>query len=76
MDKVTKKLKGWKERNLLFAGRGVLIKVEAHAIPVFVMSCFLLPQEICDKIESSICQFWWGSQGDNKKSIGSRRINF
>jgi hypothetical protein len=31
------------------------------------MSCFLLPQEIYDKIESAICHFWWGSQGDNKK---------
>lgn len=67
MDKVIKKLKGWKERNLSFAGRGVLIKAVAQAIPVFVMSCFLLPQETCDKIERAECQFWWGSKGDNRK---------
>jgi hypothetical protein len=67
LDKVIKKLKGWKERNLSFAGRGVLIKVVAQAIPLFFMSCFLLPHEICDKIERAACQFWWGSDGDNKK---------
>jgi hypothetical protein len=67
MDRVIKKLKGWKERNLSFAGRGVLIKAVAQAIPVFVMSCFLLPQDICDRIERAVCQFWWGSGSDSKK---------
>lgn len=67
MNKITKKLKGWKEKNLSFAGRSMLIKAVAQAIPVFVMSCFLLPQEICDKIESAVCQFWWGSKGDSRK---------
>jgi len=57
MERVNKKLKGWKERNLSFAGRGVLIKAIAQAIPVFVMSCFLLPQEICNRIESAVCRF-------------------
>ena len=57
MDKVLKKLKGWKERNLSFAGRGVLIKAVAQAIPVFVMTCFLLPQETCDRNERVVYQF-------------------
>jgi len=65
MDKIINKLKGWKERKLSFAGRSVLIKVVAQAIHVYVMSCFLLPQEICHKIESVVCRFWWGSKGEN-----------
>ena len=70
---ITKKLKGWKEKNLSFAGRSVLIKAVAQAIPVFVMNCFLIPQEICDKIESAVCQFWWGSKGDSRKnSLGQK----
>jgi len=60
-------LKGWKERNLSFEGRSVLIKVVAHAIPTYIMSCFLLPKGLVDKIESSVCRFWWGSSGDSKK---------
>jgi len=67
MDKVVKKLKGWKEKNLSFAERSVLIKAVTQVIPVYVMCCFLLPQQICEKIESAVCKFWWGSKGDNKK---------
>jgi hypothetical protein len=65
MERITKKLKGWKERNLSFAGRGVLIKAVVQAIPVYIMSCFLIPQEICNRIESVVRKFWWGSKGDN-----------
>jgi hypothetical protein len=35
MDRIRKKLKGWKEKNLSFEGRGVLIRAVAQAIPVF-----------------------------------------
>jgi hypothetical protein len=64
---VWKKLKGWKERNLSFAGRATLIKFAAQAIPTYFMSCFLLPKGPCDKMESQICNFWWGSNVDKRK---------
>jgi hypothetical protein len=57
MDKIWGKLKSWKEKNLSFAGRGVLIRAVAQAIPTYVMSCFLIPQSIYDKIENTICRF-------------------
>jgi hypothetical protein len=37
-DRVWKKLKGWKEKNLSYAGRATLIKVVAQAIPTYIMS--------------------------------------
>jgi hypothetical protein len=37
-DKVWKKLKGWKEKNLSYAGRGTLIKAVAQAIPTYLAS--------------------------------------
>ncbi|MCH93722.1 hypothetical protein A2U01_0014675, partial [Trifolium medium] len=43
-DKIWKKLKGWKERNLSFAGRCTLIKAVAQAIPTYLMSSFLIPK--------------------------------
>lgn len=43
MDRIWKKLKGWKEKCLSFEGRGILIRVVAQAIPTYIMSCFLLP---------------------------------
>lgn len=42
-DRVWKKLKGWKEKTFSRAGREVLIKAVAQAIPSYVMSCYMLP---------------------------------
>jgi exonuclease III len=66
-DRVWKKLKGWKEKNLSFAGRGTLIKAVAQAIPTYLMSCFLLPKGLCNRLESMISRFWWGSNTDRRK---------
>jgi hypothetical protein len=66
-DCVWKKLKGRKAKNLSFAGRSTLIKVVAQAIPTYVMSCYLLPKELCNHMESMICNFWWGSNDDKRK---------
>jgi hypothetical protein len=66
MDRVRKKLKGWKERHLSFAGRSVLISAVIQALPTYVMSCFLLPKGLCEQIESAICRFWWGSNDKQK----------
>jgi hypothetical protein len=52
---------------LSFAGRSTLIKVVAQAIPTYVMSCFLLPKELCNHLKSLICNFWWGSNDENRK---------
>jgi hypothetical protein len=54
---VWKKIKGWKARNLSFAGRSTLIKAVAQAVPTYVMSCFLLPKDLCSQLESMICRF-------------------
>ena len=45
----------------------MLIRTVAQAIPVYVMSCFLLPMCICDKIERAVCQFWWGDSENTRK---------
>jgi hypothetical protein len=67
IDRIWKKLKGWKERNLSFAGRGTLIKAVIQAIPTYIMSCFMLPKNLCHQIERMACNFWWGSNMEHKK---------
>lgn len=68
MDRARSKHKGWKERNLSFSGRGVLIRVVIQAIPIYVMSVFLIPQGICNRIEHTICRLWWGGN-ENKRKV-------
>ena len=45
----------------------VLIKSVAQAVPLYTMSCFLLPKNLCDELTRVIRQFWWGQTGNEKK---------
>lgn len=44
----------------------ILIKVVAQAIPIFTMSCFLLPKYFCDDLNRMMASFWWNSSNDDK----------
>lgn len=61
------KIKGWKGKYLTQAGREILIKATAQAIPNYVMSCFKIPIGCCLKTEQIIRNFWWGSDDGIKK---------
>ncbi|XP_058749860.1 uncharacterized protein LOC131622856 [Vicia villosa] len=67
VDRVWKKLKGWKEGFLSKAGKEVLIKAVAQAIPTYIMSCYKLPDCVCAEIESMLASFWWGAKNGEKK---------
>jgi hypothetical protein len=66
-ERVWSKLKGWKEKLISQAGREVLIKVVAQAIPTYAMSCFRLPAKLIKEIEVLIRRFWWGQSGEQGK---------
>uniref|UniRef100_A0A2N9ETE5 Reverse transcriptase domain-containing protein n=1 Tax=Fagus sylvatica TaxID=28930 RepID=A0A2N9ETE5_FAGSY len=66
-ERVWSKLMGWKEKLLSQAGREVLIKYVAQAIPTYTMSCFRLPNRLCQDLESMIRKFWWGHGPDKNK---------
>lgn len=48
------------------AGRTMLIKAVAMAIPLYLMQTYLLPTSLCDKMDGMIQKFWWGAQ-DKKR---------
>ena len=66
--KIWAKIQGWKEKILSKAGKEILIKAVAQAIPTFAMSCFDLTKELCDEISAMICKFWW-SQMDKENKL-------
>ncbi|KAK6164048.1 hypothetical protein DH2020_000912 [Rehmannia glutinosa] len=67
IDRVRKKLKNWKGRLLSAAGKMVLIKSIAQAIPTYLMGCFLLPSTTCDSINSLVSNFFWGQKEDEHR---------
>ena len=57
-EKLGKVLAGWKEKLLSKAWKEVLIKVVPQAVPTYTMSCFKLPDLICDDLMRIIRNFW------------------
>ena len=66
-EKLGKVLAGWKDKLLSKAGKKVLIKAVAQAIPTYTMSCFKLPDLLCDELRGMIRNFWWGQQKEERK---------
>ncbi|KAJ9182182.1 hypothetical protein P3X46_006205 [Hevea brasiliensis] len=49
-DRLWKRIHGWQERLLSQAGKEILIKSVAQAIPAYCMSVFLLPISLCEEL--------------------------
>lgn len=61
------RIQGWQEKLLSKAGKEILIKAVAQAIPTFAMSCFDLTKSLCDEISSMIGRQWWSQQDKYNK---------
>jgi hypothetical protein len=69
-DRIRNFVNGWGENLLSCAGREMLIKANAHAVPTYPMSCFRLPADVCKKMKTYISNFWWGVQLTSTKYTG------
>ena len=66
-EKLAKKLAGWKEKLLSKVGKEILIKVVAQAISTYAMSCFKIPDSLCEEMTSLMRNLWWGQQKEERK---------
>ncbi|KAA3465639.1 reverse transcriptase [Gossypium australe] len=67
-ESISKRIDGWSNRMLSQGGKEVFIKSALQAIPTFAMSCFLLPNFLCKKMEGIFAKFWW-QKGKGRKGI-------
>ncbi|GMI77374.1 hypothetical protein HRI_001406700 [Hibiscus trionum] len=65
-DKVQSRMSKWDSSFLSYSGREILIKSVAQAMPQYVMSCYLLPQNIIDDITMSIRRYWWFGRSNKR----------
>lgn len=63
------RLQNWKSNSLSVAGRDVLLRAVAHAIPTYRMNCFLLPQTMLDELQKMMKSFCWGTKSNENKNI-------
>ena len=54
---------------LSIAGRDVLIKSVAQAIPQYYMCAFLLPPSLLEELQRLINSFWWGMNKESRRGI-------
>lgn len=67
LDKMRKKLSGWKASFLSFAGRVALAQSSLASIPGYVLQATPVPLSICDEAEKICRDFIWGSSADRRR---------
>lgn len=65
-ERIDQKLQTWQNQTLSKAGKILLLKTAAQVVPNFWMSMFLIPIEVCDRIEKKMNAFWWGDGNSGK----------
>ncbi|KAH9684395.1 reverse transcriptase domain-containing protein [Citrus sinensis] len=68
-DKLWQRLQGWSTRMLSRAGKEILLKTVALALPNYAMSIYLLPKELCRELEGLMNSFWWRNNHSSGKGI-------
>ncbi|CAN1306590.1 Putative ribonuclease H protein At1g65750 [Linum perenne] len=57
----------WKSLSLSHGGKETLLKAVYQSIPTYVMSCFLLPKDLTNKMDARLSAFFWGGSMTRKK---------
>ncbi|CAN6698982.1 unnamed protein product [Malus baccata var. baccata] len=65
-NKIEARMSGWAEQYLSQAGKEVLVKAVAMALPNYAMSCFRLPIGVCRDVERAIRNYWWRGTDQSK----------
>ncbi|XP_057779546.1 uncharacterized protein LOC130998129 [Salvia miltiorrhiza] len=63
------RIQGWHNKKLSKAGKEILIKGVAQALPSFCMGIFSLPISLTDELERMLNSFWWGNNAVVGKGI-------
>ena len=61
-DRLRKLLSSWQSKLLSRAGKNILIKTVAQALPTYSMNVFLIPPSVLEELHKMLNSFWWGSR--------------
>ncbi|XP_019190289.1 PREDICTED: uncharacterized protein LOC109184707 [Ipomoea nil] len=63
--KLRQRFGSWNKRLLSKAGKEVLLKSVAQAMPTYTMSIFLLSVSLCVSLERLMNRYWWGRNSED-----------
>ncbi|XP_071916173.1 uncharacterized protein [Coffea arabica] len=76
------KIQSWKGKLLSNAGKEVLLKSVATALPSYAMSVFRLSKSLCKELSGLMARFWWGNDQGEKRmhwkkwtDLAERKVN-
>jgi hypothetical protein len=67
VDKIMKKIAGWKGRLLSFGARLTLLKACLASIPIYLMSIIKLPKWAIETINSQMAKFFWNDKEEKHR---------
>ncbi|CAN1121487.1 Putative ribonuclease H protein At1g65750 [Linum perenne] len=67
LDRIDKRLAGWKVKSLSLAGRVTLAQSVLAAVPAYAMQTSVLPVNTCEEIDRRIRNFVWGTTAEERK---------
>jgi hypothetical protein len=67
IDKIIKRIAGWKGRLLSYAGRLTLLNACLASIPIYLMSIIKFPRWAIDMINSHMDRFLWNNSEDHHR---------
>jgi hypothetical protein len=67
VDKIIKRIAGWRGKLLTQAGRLILIKTCLASIPVYLLSFFKFPRWVIDLLNSHMANYFWDDYEGQKK---------
>lgn len=59
---VRQRIEGWSKRFLPWAGKEVLLKSVAQAMPTLTMSVYLMSISLCERLERCMNKYWWDNE--------------
>lgn len=67
INKMQRKLSGWKASMLSLAGRAILIQTVASSIPTYTMQTIKIAKNVCDHIDKINRNFLWCQKEDKNR---------
>jgi hypothetical protein len=65
---VSRCLSAYTKKELSMGGKEIMIKAVGQSIPVYIMNIFKLQDGLCEEMEQTIRNFWWGTNNGKRKA--------